>query len=118
MLNILDDNTKFERIDLKKLNIYKETTRREDAVRTLINDLNKSNEIISEHLSKELNPIGSRSGIMYGLPKLHKPNFQLRPIISAVGTHSYKLAKFLVPLLRPFSTNTFTINDTITFVKE
>jgi hypothetical protein len=67
MLNILDDNIKFERIDLKKSNIYKETTRREDAVRTLINEL-KSNEIISEHLSKELNPIGSRPGIMYGLP--------------------------------------------------
>jgi hypothetical protein len=55
---------------------------------------------------------------MYGLPKVHKPNFPLRPIISAIGTHSYKLAKFLVPLLRPFSTNTFTINDTFTFVKE
>ena len=34
MLNILDDNTKFERINLKKSNIYKEITRR--AVRTLI----------------------------------------------------------------------------------
>jgi hypothetical protein len=55
---------------------------------------------------------------MYGLPKIHKPNFPLKPIISAIGTHSYKLAKFLVPLLRPFSTNTFTINDTFTFVKE
>ena len=55
---------------------------------------------------------------MYGLPKVHKLNSPLRPIISAIGTHSYKLAKFLVPLLRPFSTNTFTINDTFTFVKE
>ena len=55
---------------------------------------------------------------MYGLPKVHKPNFPLRPIISAIGTHSYKLAKFLIPLLRPFSTNTFTINDTFSFVKE
>jgi hypothetical protein len=57
---------------------------------------------------------------MYGLPKVHKPNFQLRPIIAAIGTHSYKLAKFLVPLLRPFSINTFTINDTFTelLVKE
>ena len=83
----------------------------------LINEL-KSNEIISEHLGKELNPIGSRPGIMYGLPKVHKPNSPLRPIISAIGTHSYKLATFLVSLLRPFSTNTFTINDTITFVKK
>ena len=43
MLNILDDNTKLERIDLKKLKIYKETARGEDAIRTLINEL-KSNE--------------------------------------------------------------------------
>jgi hypothetical protein len=35
----------------KKSNIYKETTRREDAVQTLINEL-KSNKIISEHLIK------------------------------------------------------------------
>ena len=111
MLNTLDDNTKFEQINLKKSNIYKETTCHEDAVQTLINEL-KSNDIISEHLSKELNPIGSRPGIMYGLPKVHKPNFPLTPMISAIGTHSYKLAKFFVPLLSPFSTNTFT------FVKE
>ena len=39
MLNILDDNTKFEQINLKKSNIYKETTRHEDAVQTLINKL-------------------------------------------------------------------------------
>jgi hypothetical protein len=63
-------------------------------------------------------PIGSRPGILYGLPKVHKPNFPLRPIISAIGTHAYKLAKFLVPLLRPFSTNSYTISDTFMFVKE
>ena len=55
---------------------------------------------------------------MYGLPKVHKPNFPLRPIIPVISTHFYKLAKFLVPLLRPFSTNTFTINDTFSFAKE
>ena len=63
-------------------------------------------------------PIGSRPGILYGLPKVHKPNFPLRPIISAIGTHAYKLDKFLVPLLRPFSTNSYTISDTFMFVKE
>ena len=55
---------------------------------------------------------------MYGLPKVHKPNFPLRPIIPVISTHFYKLAEFLVPLLRPFSTNTFTINDTFSFAKE
>ena len=33
-------------------------------------------------------------------------------------THAYKLAKFLVPLLCPFPTNSYTISDTFMFVKE
>jgi hypothetical protein len=39
-------------------------------------------------------------------------------MISAIETHAYKLAKFFVPLLRPFSTNSNTISDTFMFVKE
>ena len=39
-------------------------------------------------------------------------------MISAIETHAYKLAKFFVPLLRPFSTNSYTITDTFMFVKE
>ena len=65
-----------------------------------------------------LNLFGSRPGILYGLPKVHKPNFPLRPIISSIGTHCYKVAKFFVPLLRPFSTNPLTITDTFSFVQE
>lgn len=53
---------------------------------------------------------------MYGLPKVQKPNFPLQHIVSAIGTHSYKLAKYLITLQRPFSTNSFAITDT--FVKE
>ena len=49
---------------------------------------------------------------------MHKPNFPLRPIISSIGTHCYKVAKFFVPLLRPFSTNPLTITDAFSFVKE
>ena len=112
------DNTKFEQLKMLKSNIYKETVKREDKVRKLLNEL-KNEELISEQQYAELNtPIGSRPGILYGLPKVHKHNFPLRPIISAIGTHAYKLAKFLVPLLRPFSTNSYTISDTFMFVKE
>jgi hypothetical protein len=117
MFDILKDNTKFEQLKMQKSNIYKETVKREDKVCKLLNEL-KNEELISEQQHDELMPIGSRQGILYGLPKVHKPNFPLRPIISAIGTHAYKLAKFLVPLLRPFSTNSYTITDTFMFVKE
>ena len=62
--------------------------------------------------------IGSRPGILYGLPKVHKLNFSLRPIISSIGTHCYKVAKFFVPLLHPFSTNPLTITDTLLLLKK
>lgn len=38
---------------------------------------------------------------MYGLIKTHKPNNPARPIISSVGSVTYKLSKWLVSLLSP-----------------
>ena len=38
----------------------------------------------------------------YGLPKIHKDNVPLRPIISNIGSYSSKLAKWLTGLLTPF----------------
>ena len=66
-------------------------------------------------ISFTLKPRGSRSGILYGLCKVHKqlvdncPPF--RPIRSAIKTPTYKLAKFLVPLLEPITTNMYTIKN-------
>ena len=59
---------------------------------------------------------------MYGLAKVHKividglPPF--RPILPATGTPTYKLAKFLVPMLEPLTTNEYTIRDSFTFAEE
>lgn len=38
----------------------------------------------------------------YGLPKIHKENVPLRPIISNIGSYSCKLSKWLTGLLTPF----------------
>ena len=59
---------------------------------------------------------------MYSLAKAHKivtdglPSF--RPILSAIGTPTYKLAKFLVPILEPLTTNEYTIKDSFIFAEE
>ena len=39
----------------------------------------------------------------------------LRPILAAYNTATYKLAKHLVPLLEPFSSNNFTIKNSYKF---
>ena len=114
MQGILRDNTKF---DLVNNTALKETLSKETKITNLLKEL-KPDEVISEHQFDELEPIGSRPGILYGLPKVHKLNFPFRPIISSIGTHCYEVAKFFIPLLRPFSTNPLTITDTFSFVKE
>ena len=55
---------------------------------------------------------------MYGLPKVHKNGYPIRPIMSAIGTFNYKLSKFLVPILSPITLNQYTVKDTFNFVKE
>lgn len=41
----------------------------------------------------------------YGLPKIHKKNYPLRPITSAINSPGTKLAKYLVQLLAPIFLN-------------
>ena len=70
----------------------------------------------------ELRPVGSKPGTLYGSAKVHKPLINglppFRPILSAIGTPTYKLAKFLVPVLSDITQNEFTVKDSFTFVDE
>ena len=57
---------------------------------------------------------------MYGSCKKHKASVencpQFWPILSALNTPTYKLRKFLVPILKPLRTNEFTVKkDTFHF---
>ena len=56
------------------------------------------------------------------MAKVYKPVINrclsLQPIISATNTPSYKLAKFLIPLLTPLTSNDFTIKDSFSFAKD
>ena len=46
----------------------------------------------------------------------YMPN--LRPILSAIYTPGYNLAKFLIPILEPLTHNEFTVKDSFSFAKE
>ena len=93
----------------------------ENRVTDVLKNLRDKKEISIEQY-KDLSPSGSRPGITYGLAKVHKivtdaiPSF--RPILSAIGTPTYKLAKFLVPMLKTLATNEYTIKDSFTFAEE
>ena len=99
---------------LKFVNIEKQIT-------DLLKQLNDS-QVISDTEDKKLKPRGSRFGILYGLCKIRKslidncPPF--RPILSAIKTPSYNIAKHLVPNLESITTNQFTIKNSFEFAKE
>ena len=82
----------------------------------------KNKEEITEVDYNHLHSCGSRPGILHGMAKVHQPVINpcpsLRPISSAMNTPSYKLAKFLVQLLTPLTSNNFTIKDSFSFAEE
>ena len=114
VLDILNDHTKFERILDDPLLT---TLNKEEKVNRLLRKL-KAEGVIDDALYTRLFATGSRPGILYGLPKVHKEGCPIRPILSAIGTYNYNLSKFLVPLLAPITTNEYTVKDTFGFVKE
>ena len=75
-------------------------------------------EILSQNIADSLSPKGSRLAHLYGLPKTHKADLSMRPILSATGTYNYNLAKWLEERLKPLSVNDFTITDAIRFSEE
>ena len=72
---------------------------------------------ISESVYHDLSHQGSKPDSLYGLPKVHIGKCPARPIKSAVGAYNYDLAKFLVPMLQPLTSNQFTVNSSFSFVK-
>ena len=108
--NILNDNNTFKRIDG---DLFSLIIKLEDKFNRILRTI-KSN--IGENLYKSLYASGTRPGILYCLPKIHKVNTPLRPIISSINTAGYKIAKFLVPFLSNLTVNDYTLKDSATFV--
>ena len=71
---------------------------------------------------KSLKPVGSRQGVTYRSCKIHKASLEkclpFRSVLSALNTPTYKLAKFLVLILKPFTTNEFTVKDYFILLKK
>ncbi|CAF0929848.1 unnamed protein product [Brachionus calyciflorus] len=78
-----------------------------------------SENYISDGVLRRITPCGSRSGVIYGLPKIHKEGASIRPIISAIGKYNYKLANYLDEILKPLlDGNEYILKDTFDFVNQ
>ena len=60
----------------------------------------------------------SRPPRLYGLPKIHKEGFPLRPIVSNIGAPTYQLSKYLAGILRQLTGNsTHHVKNSFQFVQ-
>ena len=78
--------------------------------------LGKIKNNLSESEYKKLYPAGSRPGLFYSTPKVHKQKRQegldkltMRPIISNIGTATNETAKYLNKLLTPLANSDYNI---------
>ena len=55
--------------------------------------------IIYKELYWKLKPTDSPAPRFYGLPKIHKPEIPIRPIVSYTGTPLYKLSRYIASIL-------------------
>ena len=65
---------------------------------------------------RKLIPSGSKPGRIYGLVKVHKNNYPLRPVISMIDSPEYELAKFMDSLIKPLVPNKYMLNSTDDFL--
>ena len=93
----------------------------EKRIGNIFKNLIDSNSVPKE-MRKSIKPVGTRPRAMYRLCKVHKQKVHgcppFRPILSALQTPVYKLAKFLVPILDIVTKNEYTVKDSFHFAKE
>ena len=94
ILDLLQDQNTYEPLKKDPTNNYKTK---------LIAILRKwkSEKTISDSLYHRLYPTSDLPARFYGLPKVHKSNIPLRPIVSSIGNITYNIARFLTQVLSP-----------------
>ena len=81
----------------------------------------KNNNFISETEYTQPRPHGyiSPAARFYDVPKIHKNNMPMHPIVSACGTATYNTAKFITKILHNYcgKTSSF-VKDSTDFIKK
>ena len=98
MHNILCDTSKF--LSLGPVEFHDHTAKVENDLSQFLKGLCSGNEI-SDFIYKRVVPTASSRPRMYGLPKVHKVNTPMRPILSMTGSPQYKVSQWICELLQP-----------------
>jgi predicted GIY-YIG superfamily endonuclease len=110
--SLLEDKDTYEKLKKDPTNIYKNR---------LISILRewKNKRSITDNLYHRIYPTSDIAPKFYGLPKIHKANVPLRPIVSSIGNITYHLSRYLTQMLSPLmGKNPHFIKNSADFVKK
>ena len=97
--SLLSDNTKFIPLNIDQNKWLNYIVNLEKKLKEHFKTLERDNKI-SEDEFKSICPIGTRPGILYGQPKVHKTVInnipQFRPILSAINIHLFIFGSYFV----------------------
>ena len=121
MNDVLSDKNKFTIVNWKNDTLLDFAIKQEKHINKVLKKIVESNSTIQK-IRKSLKTVGSRPGVIYSSCKLDKaivencPPFW--PTLLALNIPTYILLEFLVPILKPLTTNEFTIKDSFHFAEE
>lgn len=106
---LLNDTITYKKINNDPTNIFQ--NKNNTFVKKLLNK-----KEINEVQAKQLSIHNAVPPKLYGLPKLHKPNVPMRPIVSYIKSPFYKLSKYLSNCLSNITRkNNYYIKDSFSF---
>ena len=117
------NNKMMEIINSDKFKLIKEdpiklTLKIENKINYAIDQANKYLTKNNKDIIPNIKASGSTPGTMYGLPKVHKNDNPLRPVLAAYNTAPYKLAKWLVSIMTPYTLNEYTLKNSYDFIEQ
>ena len=78
----------------------------------------KDEQKLDDKTYHKVRPSDATTARFYGLPKIHKSNTPLRPIVSLPGSPTYELSKYLGSILQPLiKTSTHSVSNAVTFLQ-
>ena len=108
---VISDTNKFIQFNITPDKYLNYIINVEKKIKKLFRDLLDNDKISKDEYDK-ICPKSSRPGILYGNPKIHKPAvdnlLKFWPILPVINNPGYNIAKFLIPILEPFTHNEFT----------
>ena len=112
---IINDKTKFSIIEpnSEKPHLHP-VIKKQNSVVYHINTYIKP--YVDEDIVSSILPTGSQPGKLYGMCKVHKEGYPLRPVISMLNSPEYKLAKYLDNFIKPNIPISFSCDSTDLFL--